>query len=158
MVIGGTGACGLFVVRELIEKHGERPVVFDLRPDFTYLSDLQTKFDFVQGDITTITKIAEAVKQHKVDRILSLAAYLTMHERANPVTSFQVNAVGTQNILEVARMFDVKRVVYNSSKGALGKVGDEHGAPDWKPVPEDYPRRPFNLYGVGKMASEGLID
>src|SRR5437762_2286687 len=43
MVIGGTGAVGFFVVRDLIEEHGERPVIYDLRPDFTFLSDHEGK-------------------------------------------------------------------------------------------------------------------
>jgi hypothetical protein len=40
------------------------------------------------------------------------------------------------NVLEAARLFDVKRVVYTSAKGVYGAILREYGAPTYKPLSE----------------------
>lgn len=120
LIVGGTGAVGTYVVESLIEC-GERPVVYDSRTDFAYLRHLQGQFDFVRGDILSVPRIVEAVRRHSVTAIVNLAAFLARDEQEHPTSSFMVNAVGTQNLLEVARLLGVRRVVCNSSVAALGE-------------------------------------
>ena len=68
----------------------------------------------------------------------------------------QVSVDGTTNVLEVARAKNIKRVVFTSSKAAYGEITGEYAPPTCKPVREDYPKRPADLYGSLKVCCEEL--
>jgi UDP-glucose 4-epimerase len=65
--------------------------------------------------------------------------------------------MGTVNVLEGARLFDVKRVVYTSAKGIYGPVLGEYGPPHYKPMPEDMPKDPQRIYDSAKQMAEQTI-
>ena len=73
LVTGGLGVNGCWVTRDLLAM-GHEPVVFDARPDFTLLRDINSSFHFIQGDITSLEELVIACKENKVDRICHLAA------------------------------------------------------------------------------------
>ncbi|MBI4258639.1 MAG: NAD-dependent epimerase/dehydratase family protein, partial [Thaumarchaeota archaeon] len=83
-------------------------------------------------------------------------AYLITESESNPYLANQVNVGGTVNVLEAARLTDVKRVAFTSSKGVYGEITGEHGYPKYKPIDEDYPKNPDRVYGVTKLACEGF--
>jgi UDP-glucose 4-epimerase len=60
-----------------------------------------------------------------------------------------VNAIGTINVLEVARAHDA-RVVFSSTGGAIYGECDE-------PAPETAPRQPLAPYGTSKLAGEEYL-
>ena len=62
--------------------------------------------------------------------------------------------MGTVNVLEAARLFDVRRVVYTSAKGIYGPVLGEYGPPKYKPIPEDMPKDPQRIYDSAKLMGE----
>ncbi|MEM7321974.1 MAG: GDP-mannose 4,6-dehydratase [Actinomycetota bacterium] len=66
-----------------------------------------------------------------------------------PVTTFEINAMGTISILEAARRAGTGRVVLISSADLYGTVdaGD-------LPITEDHPIRPRSPYGASKQAAE----
>jgi UDP-glucose 4-epimerase len=68
----------------------------------------------------------------------------------------QVNVMGTVNVLEAARAFDVQRVVYTSAKGVYGPILGEYGHPAYKPVPEDLPKNPKRIYDSAKLMGEQI--
>jgi UDP-glucose 4-epimerase len=74
--------------------------------------------------------------------------------QANPALSVQVNVMGMVNVLEAARLFDVKRVVYTSAKGIYGPVLGDYGSPTYKPMPEDLPKNPKRIYDSAKLMGE----
>ena len=61
-----------------------------------------------------------------------------------------VNLLGTARLLELARQFEVKRMVYISSAGVYGTTDPR------LPVPEDAPLQINGLYMIAKDASERL--
>jgi len=63
--------------------------------------------------------------------------------------AFKINIQGTFNILELARLFNISRVVYSSSAAIYGPGVD-------LPVTEKTIRDPWTMYGVGKALSEIL--
>src|SRR5258707_1686573 len=75
---------------------------------------------------------------------------------ANPRLEVEGSVDGTTNVLEVARAKDIKRVVFTSSKAAYGEITGEYAPPTCKPVREDYPKRPADLYGSMKVGREEL--
>src|SRR5262249_37917596 len=68
----------------------------------------------------------------RITHIVHAAGFVGAVSAANPALSIQVNVMGTVNVLEAARAFDVKRVVYTSSKGVYGPALGEYGAPTYK--------------------------
>jgi UDP-glucose 4-epimerase len=155
LVTGGTGVNGVWVVRSLIDE-GMRPIVFDSRLDLTFLKDVTDRFDLRTGDIRDLAAILRVIKEFRADAIVHLAALMPDAAQADPKLGFEVNAMATVVALEAARLSDISKFVYTSSKGAYGPVGGEFGHPTYRPLNEDCPARPVSVYDVTKLASEGM--
>jgi len=156
LVTGGLGVNGAWVARQLLDE-GHRPIVYENRPDTTLVSDIANKLDIVQGDIMDLASLIRVVKEYKIKLITHLAALMPGAARANPLLGFQINALGTVNILEAARIMEIERVVFTSSKGAYAPIIGEYGYPTYKPIDENYPTYPrgfVTVYGAAKIASE----
>lgn len=67
---------------------------------------------------------------------------------ARPVYDAQVNVLGLINILEAAKEFGTRRVLFISSGGVI------YGDAEERPIPETAPKRPGSPYGVSKLAGE----
>ena len=155
LVTGGLGVNGCWVTRQLLDW-GHQPVVYDRRPDFTLLRDVQDQIVFVPGDIMDATALQAVCQENQIDRICHLAAIYPEAADADPLMGFNVNALSTVNVLEAARVCNIDRVVFTSSIGALAEMTPEHLYPEYKPVGEDYPVYPpaGGVYGAAKVASE----
>ncbi|PZC47454.1 MAG: UDP-glucose 4-epimerase [Chloroflexi bacterium] len=154
LVTGGLGVNGCWVTRQLLEM-GHNPVVFDIRPDFSLVSDIASDINVVQGDVADYAAVLRALKEHRIERICHLAAIYPDAADANPVRGFHLNASVTVQILEAARVMDVDRVVFTSSLGALSPIGEDYLASERKPINEDHHAYPTNsVYGATKAASE----
>ena len=157
MVTGGLGVNGAWVTRQLLEQ-GHTPVVFENRMDATLVPDIIDKIDIVIGDIVDLATVIRAIKEHKVQRICHLAAMLPDAAQTNPMVGFQINALGTLNVLEAARIMEVERVVFISSIGVYAPFTGEYGYPTYKPVNEEYLKYPTSrlhgVYDTAKLASE----
>jgi len=159
LVTGGLGVNGVWVVRQLLEM-GHKPIIYENGLDISLAPDFVTKVnkqDIVIGDILDLSSIIRTLKEHKIERIIHLAAVMPGTARVSPIIGLQVNCLGTVNILEAARIVEVRRVVFTSSKGVFAPVNGEYGYPTYKPVDESYPtypQGPISVYGASKIASE----
>lgn len=157
LVIGGMGAIGSFVIRLLLEmKH--RPMVYSRHRDTTMLRDLDLEtFDYAQGDVLDLPCLIHAAKKHKAQRIIHLGGMASPEDcQANPLMALKTNVEGTVHVLETAKILGVERVVYSSSKRAMGAITGEYGHPTYKPVKEDHPTMPVLVYDITKLASEHM--
>jgi nucleoside-diphosphate-sugar epimerase len=144
LVTGGSGAIGTFVARELRDADHD-VTVFDIEPP---------EIDgvaYVEGDVTDADAVAEAVSA--ADAVVHLAALLPDACERDPPRAEAVNVGGTLNVFEAAHDRGT-RVVYASSKAALGTPTGVHTHPVYEPIGEDAPRSPTNLYGVTKASIE----
>ena len=156
LITGGAGFLGSHICRELVSK-GESVVVFDnLNSEQLRISqklrmpDLMDKVKFVTGDITAFPSIFQSVKENNVDRIIHTAA-ITFVPAAikNPSLTFKVNIEGSFNILEAARILDLKKVLYISTSSVYGDFQ--------KPVADEtHPLEPKEIYGASKLAADRL--
>ena len=154
LVTGGLGVNGAWVTRQLLEQ-GHRPVVYENRLDTTLVPDIKREIDIVIGDIQDLPSVVNTVKEHKIECICHLAALMLDTSQANPWLGFQVNAAGTVNVLEAARIMDVGRIVFTSSIGVYSPFTGEYGYPTYKPINEDYPKyNTSRVYNAAKLASE----
>ncbi len=148
LVTGSAGAIGSMVVRNLLNR-GQNPVGYDFRPlkdsageltlESRFMKDIIGEFEYVQGDLLDLPRLMDTVKRLSVDHIIHTAALLPDLARANPYQAIRANIEGTANVVEVAKAFNVKRIVYTSTKGVLTDFTGEYGHPTYKPIKEDYP-------------------
>jgi UDP-glucose 4-epimerase len=155
LITGGLGVNGAVTAR-LMVKDGLRPVLMDNRMDLTLTGDIKDQVDTVIGDICDRAALEKAVDDFKITHIAHLAALMPEPAEADPRLGVKVGVDGTINVLEVARAKNIKRVVFTSSKAAYGEITGEYAPPTCKPVGEDHPKRPADLYGSIKVCCEEI--
>ena len=147
LITGGMGFIGTYLAHALVAK-GEEVVLFDVMTNSPLIQDIKNKVKIVQGDLSSWAEVLGVVKQYHIDGIYHTGALLSASAEEKPITAYQVNAGGTFNILEAARLFNVKRVVYTSTIASYGLGLDR--------VNEDTIQMPISMYGVTKVFSERL--
>ncbi len=148
LITGGTGFIGVGLAHRLVEK-GEDVVLFDIAPRFERLAALEGKIKVVRGDLKVWPEVLNAVRDHNVTGIFHLGSMLSLPSEENPWASFQTNVAGTMYVLEAARLFNVKRLVFSSTAATYGLgIGEV--------VTDETLQRPINMYGSGKLYSELL--
>jgi UDP-glucose 4-epimerase len=153
LITGGMGVIGAETSRRFV-REGHRPVIFARHRDESLVRDILDKVDIELGDVLDLPRLMDVIKRHQVTHIVHAAAFVGAVSQANPALSVQVNVMGMVNVLEAARLFEVRRVVYTSAKGVYGPAVGEYGFPTYKPVPEDLPKNPKRIYDSAKLMGE----
>jgi UDP-glucose 4-epimerase len=149
LITGGCGFIGVNLIDFLRREADFDIVVLD---DLSlgrkeYLEPYGVKF--IAGDIRNPAIVSEAVVG--ASAIVHLAADTRVIDSIqNPRFNFDVNVIGTFNLIEISRKADVEQFIFASTGGAI--VG--HAEP---PVHEDIPPRPISPYGASKLAAEGYL-
>jgi GDP-4-dehydro-6-deoxy-D-mannose reductase len=121
---------GGFVGRHLLELLGD--------------AALSTDVDVTDGDA-----VAAAVKEAQPGAVVHLAALSWVAESwRDPARFWEVNAVGTVNVLEAVRREQPQARVLAVS------TGEVYGRAERLPTPEDAPVRPVSPYAASKAAAE----
>lgn len=150
LVTGGTGFIGAEVVRILLSKGVTRPVVLDINPSTKLLDDVADRVELVRGDLGNFSHVLNVVKTFKPQVVYHIGGMLSVPSDADPAASFRANAMGTFHVLEAARLFDVRQVLFSSTIATYGIDVRE-------PVVNDYTlQRPQLFYGCTKVFSELL--
>lgn len=142
-----TGCRGLIggAVQTLLEERGTRVIPIDLS------ARTEDGRQIVECDITDIHRLHATVAGEDVGGIIHCGAYSgPMVARDNPHAIVRVNVLGTANILELARIHNIKRVVFCSSTSAYGSTPPGL-------VPEDVALSPSSVYGASKVAGEQIV-
>jgi UDP-glucose 4-epimerase len=147
LVTGGAGFIGSNIVEELL-KRGYSVRVLDnfATGKRENLKEFNNDVELIEGDIRSFHIVQQAVKG--IDVILHQAALPSVPRSIkDPITSNEVNVVGTLNILEAAKDAGVKRVVYASSSSVYGDNPE-------LPKHEAMMPNPLSPYAVSKLAGE----
>ncbi len=147
LITGGAGFIGAALARALVQR-GESVVIFDRVLDRS-IEEKDARLVSVQGDISNWSEVLQVVQEHQVETIFHLAAMLSAPSDAKPWAAVNVNAFGTFYVLEAARLFHVRKVIFTSSLGVYSVDNDTV-------VTEETPQRPHQIYGVTKVFSELL--
>ncbi|MCB8881343.1 NAD(P)-dependent oxidoreductase [Acidisoma cellulosilytica] len=143
-----TGAAGLLgrAVCDRLESEGKKVIATDMVARTTDGCDL------VQADLTDIHRLHAIIAGRQVSGIIHCGAFSgPMVGIDNPYRLVEVNVMGTVNLLELARIHKIPRVVCCSSTSAYGDTPAG-------PVAEDVVLRPSSVYGATKAAIEPLIE
>lgn len=148
LITGGMGSLGQYLTKRFIkENFHKRIVLFDLKADHSFLNKYQESIEYVEGNINYWSDLIHVFRKYKVNEVFHLAAGLSSKIGENPYFGFKINLEGTINILEMARLFEIKKVIFISSISTFGNDAVE-------PVSNDARQLPTNLYGITKVACE----
>lgn len=128
LITGGCGFLGSNLAAHAIEK-GEEIVIFDnlyregSLHNLAWLKDKGT-FRFVHGDIRNQNDITRLVQDFRPEAIFHLAGQVAMTTSiSNPRMDFEVNVVGTHNLLETVRLHSPESaVIYSSTNKVYGDL------------------------------------
>lgn len=147
LVTGACGQIGSELVPYLESRYGKGKVV---------ASDISAgcvnghETEFTELDVTKKENVLKAVADHDVDMIYHLAAILSATGEKNPNKAFDVNLVGTENILLAGLEHSVSRIMIPSTIGVFGPDSPKEN------VPNVTITRPKTMYGITKVATEML--
>ncbi|MBA7584568.1 putative epimerase/dehydratase [subsurface metagenome] len=148
LITGGLGFIGSHLARKLVGL-GEDVVLFDIATQAKLIDDIKDEVKIVRGDLSNWAHVLHTVKKYDVDCIYHTGALLSTTAEEDPLTAYMVNANGTLYVLEAARLFDVKKVIYLSTAATYGP-----GLPER--ISDDEVQRPTTMYGVTKVFCERL--
>jgi len=128
LITGGCGFLGSNLANKALSR-GDDLVIFDSlnregsRENLVWLQ-AQGKFRFEHGDIRNQNDITRIIQSYKPDVIFHLAGQVAMTASiANPRMDFEVNVIGTHNLLEATRMYIPQAtVVYSSTNKVYGDL------------------------------------
>jgi len=128
LITGGCGFLGSNLVSDGLAR-GDELVVFDnlyrngSRENLIWLQT-QGQFTFEHGDIRNQNEITRVIQWFKPDAIFHLAGQVAMTTSiANPRMDFEVNVMGTHNLLEAVRQHvPHATVVYSSTNKVYGDL------------------------------------
>ena len=168
LVTGGCGFVGSNLTAELIRR-GEDVIVVDnfTRPGTHINRDwLQSigNFHFYHADTRNAHDLEPIFRKHRIDCIFHLAGQVAMTTSLeNPRRDFEVNVLGSINILECVRVLAPDAtVVYASSNKVYGELEDcvllelptRWEPKDQKSVDEHYRLEFYTPYGCSKGAAD----
>jgi UDP-glucose 4-epimerase len=149
LVTGGAGFIGSQVADLYIEKGYEVVIVDDLSTGRR--SNINPNVKFFELDIRS-PQLREVFEQERPDFVNHHAAQMDVRRSvAEPILDADINILGSINLIECARRYDVKKFVYISTGGAV------YGEPVYLPCDEAHPIDPICQYGASKHTVEHYL-
>ena|ERR1700720_1353552 len=169
LITGGCGFIGCNTAQRLL-RLGHSVAVFDdlSRPgsemNLEWLRE-QGRFDFFRADVCDAQSIADVVRESRFDVAIHLAAQVAVTTSVvEPRRDFEINALGTFNLLEAVRRHSPETIVLNASTNKVyGKLPDfnleeqslRYALPDLpQGVSEVQPLDFHSPYGCSKGAAD----
>jgi UDP-glucose 4-epimerase len=151
LITGGAGFLGSHLCKKYTEE-GESVVCLDnfsnsatqnIKPLLKYRN-----FRLINGDVRDAELVEKAM--HDVDAVIHLAAQIHVDRSViEPRLTFETNVIGTLNVLEAARMADVKKVLHASTS-------EVYGTALYAPMDETHPLNAIHPYGASKIGADRL--
>lgn len=135
-----------------LAKNGEQCILYDTHaPTLDYLDDVSHNLEFIKGDVLDFPRLTDIFQQRKgeIDGILHTVGIMGEMVLSSPYAHVRLNIGGTHNMLEIARIFEIPKVVYTSTGAVYGAVSGTVSETSHQPNPSD-------LYGSTKVSSEYL--
>ncbi|MBS3052370.1 MAG: GDP-mannose 4,6-dehydratase [Candidatus Aenigmarchaeota archaeon] len=175
LITGGLGFIGCNLA-DFFLQHGDEVIILDnfLRKgsekNLSYLVDKYKKLEMESGDVRHINDISKVLEEKNIDVILHTAGQTAVTTSViNPQKDFEINALGTFNVLEAARLskndpiiiFTSTNKVYgdNVNKIPLIEKKSRYEFSDEKfkhGIPEDFPTdaEEHTPYGSSKYSGD----
>lgn len=159
LITGGAGFIGSHVTESLLKRE-DHVVSLDNMNDY-YSHKIKEKniqgfkdnpnFKFFKADITNYNEIRKVFEKEKFDKVVHLAACAGVRQSlVYPQIYSNTNIIGTLNLLELSKEFEVKNFIFASSSSVYGnnnKVPFSEG---------DIVDSPISVYAATKKSGELL--
>jgi UDP-glucuronate 4-epimerase len=157
LVTGGAGFIGSHLVERLLSGGHPVTVVDDFNEFYEpaakrkNCAGFRDKVRLVEADIRGQKEMRRVFAEEKFDAVIHLAARAGVRPSlVEPRLYTEVNVLGTQNLLELAREFGVRKFIFGSSSSVYGvneKVPFSESDPIFKPI---------SPYAATKLAGEAF--
>ena len=149
LITGGSGFIGSNFTTKLLERGAEVHVLDNLFAGKRSL--IPNDAEFHEGDLRN-EEIKTIVPEINPDVIIHLAAiHYIPYCNENPEEAFDVNVIGTRNLLEATRQVEnVQKAVFASSAAVY--------PPRSQANTEESPLGPIDIYGKTKLLGEDLME
>jgi UDP-glucose 4-epimerase len=148
LVTGGCGFIGSHLVDRLI---GEGHSVIVLDKSITGRQPITDAVHLIRGDFGDMNLLKRSLDG--VDLVYHLAwTSIPKGSNENPIGDISSNVIGTVQLLEMILQSKVKRVIFNSTGGAI------YGPTDAALLSEDAATNPICSYGITKLAVEKYLE
>jgi UDP-glucose 4-epimerase len=105
-------------------------------------------FKLITGDIRNFDLLEKITRD--VDVIFHLAAQIHVDRSiVEPKMTYDVNVLGTQNVLESARIADIDKIIHASTS-------EVYGTALYTPMDEEHPLNAPHPYGASKIAADRM--
>ncbi len=144
-VTGPTGLVGSHLIDELLENKYQVRAMVRQTSDTSALANREG-VEIKIGDITqhhTLSGVLEG------DVVFNNAAIMNDWV---PLSKLEpINVAGTRNVLEIARKYDIPKIVHTSSTAVYGFPNEQ------TPLSEDFPKKTFGDYQKSKWLAEQVV-
>ena len=151
--ITAAGMVGCHAARELLDR-GDEVTFFDLAPRGDFIKRVVgADVPVTRGDVRELPGVLEAVQAFKPDVLIHTAGLIGGVAQQLPFRGFEINVMGTINVMEAARLTGVRRLIQASTLGVV-----DRSAPQVAPITEDFQLGGNDsVYGTSKVASEQIL-
>jgi CDP-paratose 2-epimerase len=146
LITGGLGFLGSNLAHYALTKGDDVLVIDNLfkpknKENLPWLSSFKN-FRFEKKDVTKWEEISSEIKKFQPDVIFHAAGQVAMTTSiANPRIDFEINALGTFNVLEAVRLFSPKSaILFSSSNKVYGDLENiEYTESETRYTAKDFP-------------------
>jgi len=148
--MGGAGYIGSHTVKHLLDNDYDCVVADNLI--YGHVEAIDKRAKFIKADLTNKSSIKSIFKNNKIDAVIHFAAFAYVGESVKEPQKYYINnVVGTINLLEVMKEFDVNKIVFSSTCATYGE-------PQYTPIDEKHIQNPINPYGKSKLMIEQIFE
>lgn len=160
LITGGAGFIGTNFFKMCLRKRGslKSTIVMD---SLTYASDFKNikediydypRVKFTNVDIRDSRYVNSAFEKYKITHVMHFAAESHVDNSIlGPRMFVETNVLGTLNLLEAAKKYEVERFHHISTDEVYGHLGEKGK------FTEDTPYAPRNPYAASKASSDHLV-
>src|ERR1051326_6526000 len=172
LITGGCGFIGCNAAKRLLDLGHSVTLLDNLsRPgteaNLAWLQK-EDRCDFIKGDVRDAARLNDLLRQHKFDAVIHLAGQVAVTTSvADPLSDFEINAVGTVNLLEAVRRYSPHSILlYASTNKVYGKLHNLEVAEEptryslpalSSAVSEEQPLDFHSPYGCSKGAADQYV-
>jgi threonine 3-dehydrogenase len=151
VVTGGTGFIGSHLVRLLIERGVPKVVVTGISGSARRLEEVREQIEVERADLGIFSDLLRLVEKHRPQTIFHTGAMLAPACDSDPEAGIRANALGTYHVLEAARLFGARQVIFASSMSVFGGASTTSSIVD-----DNSTTHPDTVYAAAKLFSENL--
>jgi len=149
LITGGAGFIGSSLIKKLVKKPLSLVVIDNLSTGLK--ENIPSQVKFYKKDIRNKKEIINIFQKEKPSYIVHLAAQTSVNKSlTSPSNDAKINLIGTINLLEAARQFQISKFIFISSAAVYGNQNHF-------PVKENFRPNPNNPYGCAKESAENYI-